>query len=326
MAVTPNWRELLARYRVPTVLETVRGKALPIRADDDDLLVTPHSTGKSVGLPKQGSSKPRRSSGAQRTNYRWPHGTPRTSPRSWPTTEANPSRRPLASRRIERRPGMTPWDSTVPGEDLEIEAAETEGRNDRSPIYPRGPRCRSIDPYRVARRAVERGALAIAPMLDWLDKREFAAFAVRVLERIAREDVLYRRVVKGLVDARAVAASPSFERDIDDDLGRLGYRMIPADRLGSSRSGSPGPAGLPGKPGRRYWAMRTTTTNSSFIWSEVRRGHLRQGWGWMVEQDLRRLVELRKAGVPFSPSSRPHGRRDGCSRPSPMGSGTTISS
>ena len=41
-----------------------------------------------------------------------------------------------------------------------------------------------------------------------------------------------------------------------------------------------------GRPGRRYWAMRTDKNQRNFICNEVRGGSLRQGWGYLPEQDL----------------------------------------
>ena len=43
--------------------------------------------------------------------------------------------------------------------------------------------------------------------------------------------------------------------------------------------------------------MRTSVAYPDFIWAEVRRGRLRQGWGWMEEQDLRRIAARRQAGA-----------------------------
>ncbi len=43
--------------------------------------------------------------------------------------------------------------------------------------------------------------------------------------------------------------------------------------------------------------MRTSVAYPEFIWAEVRHGRLRQGWGWMEEQDLRRIAARRQAGA-----------------------------
>ena len=50
--------------------------------------------------------------------------------------------------------------------------------------------------------------------------------------------------------------------------------------------------------------MRTSASWPDFIWAEVRRGRLRQGWGWMEEQDLRRISERMRAGIDITPEER----------------------
>lgn len=50
----------------------------------------------------------------------------------------------------------------------------------------------------------------------------------------------------------------------------------------------------------RYWVIRTDKNFTEFIWSELKQGRLRQGWGWRSDQDLRQLVELRDRGTPFN--------------------------
>jgi len=39
----------------------------------------------------------------------------------------------------------------------------------------------------------------------------------------------------------------------------------------------------------RYWVIRTDKKFTEFIWSELKQGRLRQGWGWRDDQDLRLL-------------------------------------
>ena len=145
------------------------------------------------------------------------------------------------------------------------------------------------------------GQVAIDSMADWLDDREAAAFAVRVLERIGQQPGQLPPVIRALSDGYETAPTPEIAGDIIDALGRLGSRLLRADGPRSVRSRVPPPPGRPGKPDRRYWAMRTSTSQPEFIWAEVRRGRLRQGWGWMEEQDLRRIALRRQAGVPLSP-------------------------
>lgn len=50
----------------------------------------------------------------------------------------------------------------------------------------------------------------------------------------------------------------------------------------------------------RYWVVRTDKTFTDFIWSELKEGRLRQGWGWRDDQDLRLLARLREQGTPFN--------------------------
>ena len=145
-------------------------------------------------------------------------------------------------------------------------------------------------------RVAGHGAKAIDPMADWLDDREFAAFAVRVLERIGRAPGLLQPVVRALSEGHA-AATPAIARDIEDALRHLDSRLLRPQGRRSGRASAPAPVGRPGRPGRRYWAMRTSVSGPDFIWAEVRRGRLRQGWGWTEEQDLRRISLRKQAGA-----------------------------
>jgi hypothetical protein len=47
----------------------------------------------------------------------------------------------------------------------------------------------------------------------------------------------------------------------------------------------------------RYWAMRTDQARRDWIWSELRAGRLRQGWGYRPDLDLEQLAALRRQGV-----------------------------
>lgn len=153
-------------------------------------------------------------------------------------------------------------------------------------------------------RVVARGSAAIGPISEWLDDREFAAFAVRVLERIGGDPAHRASVVAALVEGHAEAPLPAIARDIEVALENLGRRLIRSETVSRRRQGDPAPPGRPGRPGRRYWAMRTSTSLPEFIWAEVRRGRLRQGWGWMEEQDLRRISERLRAGIEIGPEER----------------------
>lgn len=161
----------------------------------------------------------------------------------------------------------------------------------------RAPRATRID---LRDRVAGHGAAVIDPMADWLDDREFAAFAVRVLERIGRMPGLLKPVVHALSEAHGVA-TPTIARDIEDALAHLEHRLLRPQGQRSARTATPAPAGRPGRPGRRYWAMRTSVSGPDFIWAEVRRGRLRQGWGWTDEQDLRRIALRRQNGESLGP-------------------------
>ena len=49
----------------------------------------------------------------------------------------------------------------------------------------------------------------------------------------------------------------------------------------------------------RYWVMRTDRSRKAELWREVEAGRLRQGWGWLPEQDLELIADLRRAGRPL---------------------------
>lgn len=52
--MVPSWRDVLARYRVPTTLETVRQRRrFEIRTDGDRVVATPSSSGKSRGITQR---------------------------------------------------------------------------------------------------------------------------------------------------------------------------------------------------------------------------------------------------------------------------------
>ena len=140
------------------------------------------------------------------------------------------------------------------------------------------------------------GDAAIDVMADWLDDREFAAFAVRVLERIGRDPEHRAAVIKALVEALPESPSDAIQSDINAALENLG-RGVLRPSLRRSRAEVPPPVGIPGRLGRRYWAMRTSISRPDFIWAEARRGRLRQGWGWEEEQDLRRIAARAKQGA-----------------------------
>lgn len=57
---------------------------------------------------------------------------------------------------------------------------------------------------------------------------------------------------------------------------------------------------LTGRPTRGYWAIRTDRLNRDLIFSELKEGRLRQGWGWDSTQNLMLLEEKRARREPFT--------------------------
>jgi hypothetical protein len=50
-------------------------------------------------------------------------------------------------------------------------------------------------------------------------------------------------------------------------------------------------------PDRRYWAIRSDKNNIPLLFAELQQGRLRQGWGYVANQDLRLLqTEIDKGG------------------------------
>ncbi len=150
------------------------------------------------------------------------------------------------------------------------------------------------------------GAAAIEPLRTWLSDAELGAFAVRVLHEIAQDPACKRQVVGALSEGRSDPASPTVLGDIERELVILGQsltraparvRAPSAPRSTATRTTAPT---HPAKPGRRYWAMRTSDTRPNLIWAEIRRGKLRQGWGRSVEEDLRVIEAAMAAGRPLS--------------------------
>jgi hypothetical protein len=144
------------------------------------------------------------------------------------------------------------------------------------------------------------GPAAVAPMADWIGHPEYSRFAVRVLERMAQRDDSREAAIEALLAGREDAESREVIHDIDEVFVRLGVKRPPAKR--PPKAGDAVPQGLPGQPGRRYWAMRTSQHRTDYVWAEVKAGRLRQGWGWTEEQDLRRIAERRRAKADLSPA------------------------
>lgn len=145
---------------------------------------------------------------------------------------------------------------------------------------------------------VAAGPAAVAPMADWIGHPEYSRFAVRALERLAQREDSHEAALEALLAGREDAESRDVIHDIDEVFVRLGVKRPPAKR--PSKAGQATPQGLPGQPGRRYWAMRTSGHHLDFVWAELKAGRLRQGWGWAEEQDLRRIAERRRAKAELS--------------------------
>ena len=60
---------------------------------------------------------------------------------------------------------------------------------------------------------------------------------------------------------------------------------------------------------RNYWAMRFDVRNRELLLEELKKGKLRQGWGYSPELDLRRIKERRKRGESLSPEQEDVWRR-----------------
>ncbi len=89
------------------------------------------------------------------------------------------------------------------------------------------------------------GAEAVEPMRGWLSDPALGAFAVRVLEEVARKGD--RTAAVRALQAERPGVSPIVTRDIDEALGRLGVQTRPAS-TSISRSDAP--------PGSRVWRCR----------------------------------------------------------------------
>jgi hypothetical protein len=131
-------------------------------------------------------------------------------------------------------------------------------------------------------------------MAAWLVDPRLGAFAVRVLERLARRPESRDAAIAALARAESVAPSDAVRSDARDALRRLGAMTIaPMRRRPTGRIPTAPREGKPGVEGRDYWAMHTWNRSAShapaqraYIWAELRRGHFRQGWGWDEKQDL----------------------------------------
>ncbi len=132
-------------------------------------------------------------------------------------------------------------------------------------------------------------------MTDWLADPRLAAFAIRVLERIGRDEANRAAVVASLRAIDRDELPAHLVRDVEAALSSLGASAKGRTGGGSGPSGSRA-AGTPGVDGRGYWVMRTSPGRRPFIWAEAQRGRLRQGWGWDDSQNLDVIAEVVRRG------------------------------
>lgn len=150
------------------------------------------------------------------------------------------------------------------------------------------------------------GQEAIEPLATWIDEPAFAAFAIRTLCRIAANDPDTRAAVAAALVAADRSTMPDhIARDLDSALDQMGLSparraAVARTRAAGPRAASAGPIQNPGVDGRGYWAMRTSPWERPYIWAEVQRGRLRQGWGWAAEQNLEVIALAVRAGQPLS--------------------------
>ena len=140
------------------------------------------------------------------------------------------------------------------------------------------------------------GELAIDAMTDWLGDPRLAAFAIRVLERIAREPANREAVVATLVAVDQEQLAPGLAGDVRTALANLGADIKGGRRVAPRATLAERVVGLPGAQGRGYWVMRTSPWERPFIWSEAAKGRLRQGWGWDDSQNLEVVAEAVRQG------------------------------
>ena len=141
---------------------------------------------------------------------------------------------------------------------------------------------------------------AIEPLATWLEEPVLAAFAIRTLERIvAVAPGTKPEVVQVLSSADRSVLTEPLRRDLDDALRRFGVDPT-KPRTRGTRGAAAQPVGSPGRPGRSYWAMRTSPWERPYIWSEATAGRLRQGWGWAEEQDLYVITQVVRRGGALS--------------------------
>jgi hypothetical protein len=153
------------------------------------------------------------------------------------------------------------------------------------------------------------GTEAIGPVAAWIADPRLGAFAVRVLERIGQDPDHRQSVARALSTGRAAAGTPRIGMDIDETLDRMGVPQS-RRRVGTTSGSTSRPEGKPGIAGRGYWAMHTWERTQrgddqrAYVWAELQRGRLRQGWGWDPSQDLRVIAAKLARGIELDGTER----------------------
>ena len=109
------------------------------------------------------------------------------------------------------------------------------------------------------------GENAIEAMTDWLAEPRLAAFAIRVLECIGRQQETKRAVLEVFAAVDREELPAHLVGDVDQALAGLGGPRTSA-KLRRSGSAASRPLGAPGVEGRGYWVMRTSQWKRPYIW------------------------------------------------------------
>jgi hypothetical protein len=144
------------------------------------------------------------------------------------------------------------------------------------------------------------GELAIEAMSDWISDHRLAAFAIRVLELIGRQQADRTSAIAALSAVDRTELSPYLIDDLDRTLAALGVSTSRSATRNQPIGSAGRPLGVPGLPGRNYWVMRTSPWERPFLWSEARAGRLRQGWGVEDEQNLEVIAATLQRGGSLS--------------------------
>jgi hypothetical protein len=144
------------------------------------------------------------------------------------------------------------------------------------------------------------GEAAIDAMADWISDPRLAAFAIRVLERIGRDQNARAGTVAILAAVDRADLPPSVVGDLDRAISALGGPTPRSPERTTSGIPTERPKGLPGVPGRGYWVLRTSPWERPYLWAEALAGRLRQGWGVADEQNLEVIAAAVRRGDPLT--------------------------